>query len=49
MLFFLDGNVAFQPKENRHKHLHLKQKMLLDFHCVSDLGSDKARLQFPGQ
>jgi len=49
MPFFLDGNAAFQPKENWHKHLHLKQKMPPDFHCVSDLGSDTALLQFPGQ
>jgi len=48
MLFFLDGNVAFQPMESGHKYLHLKQKMLLDFHCVSDLESDTALLQFPG-
>jgi hypothetical protein len=47
MLSFLDGSVAFQSMENQHKHLHLKQKMLLDYHCVSDLGSDRALQQFP--
>lgn len=48
-LSFLDGNVAFQPMENLHKHLHLRQKMPQDFQSVFDLGSDRALQQFPGQ
>lgn len=48
-LSFLDGNVAFQLMGNLHKHLHSRQKMPQDFQSVSDLGSDRALQQFPGQ